>query len=138
MVDAVRPRHLAEPRDARERPDGEALVHEAVVHDDVREAEERHAGAGAERDLPDRARRGATPVEDERDRDRRVQRAQRVVRFEPAAPRAVVRPMNPPQPPMPHAAVQERGPEVHRDGDEDRGRNPERRARDHAHLEGGA
>ena len=128
----------AQPWNARKPAYGEPTVHEAVVHHDVREAKQRHPEPAAERDLAERSRLAAAPVEDQRDRQRRVKHAQGIVCLEPAASRAMVRPVHSPEPAVPDLPVEQCGPEVHHHRDDDRHGYPQRRAGDHGSLGGQA
>lgn len=131
MVDPVRVADPREQRDLSEPPHGQAAMDEAVVEDEVAEAEERHADADAEERLAQRARRSGAAVEDQRDRDGRVQGGEGVVGFEAAAALAMVRAVNRPQHSMPEAAVQHAGPQLHRGGDDEGDRDPDRGGRHH-------
>jgi hypothetical protein len=133
MMNEVSVTDAGEVRDARQLADREAPVHQAVMHDDVREAEDRHADAGAEGDVAEDAGRAEAAVEDERDSDGSVQEGEGVVALEEPAAAPVVRAMNSPESVVPHAAVKERGPALHRCGRRERDDDPDR---DRCHGEG--
>lgn len=139
MMHAMRPDDAANDAEAKQEPHGQAPVAEAVVHDEVPEAEGAHAEAGAERELARDARGRDAAPHDERDRRGHVEEGERVVRLEPRAFRAgrVVGAMNRPEPPVPDRAVEERCPQLHAKRDDQRRRRPDERVpqRRRAHAE---
>lgn len=126
VVLEVRVAHAREVREARERGDGEPSVNEPVVHDEVRDAERRHADADAEDDLAKHPDVGTASVQDRDDRDRRVQHRERVVRLEAPASRPVMRTVHAPEDRVPCAPVEQRRPELHRHRHHDGRRSPYR------------
>ena len=124
VVRAMGPGHVAEVAQPQQELHRQASVNQAIVNDRVRRAEDGHADAGAERELPGESGRCTAAVHHERDGDRGVQHAQGVVPLEPPAARDVVRAVDAPQPRVPDAPVQERRPELHGDGDHRRDGQP--------------
>jgi hypothetical protein len=131
-VDRVSVADPTQPGDARERRDGEAAVHEAVVHDDVREPERRHPRADAEHHRRNPAMEVAAQ-HDERCGDRSVGRGERVVCLEAPLAAPVVGAMNAPERMVPHAPVEHARPRFHQRGDEQRDRDTERDERERRH-----
>jgi hypothetical protein len=129
VVDPVGARNPAEVPEANEKPHRETPVNEAIVDHEIRDPEEAHADPGAEGCLAQHAGCALASDEDEGDRKRRVEDGERVVRLEPGPTwlRRVVRAVHGPEPRVPHASVEERRPEIHRDGDHDGDRNPDER-----------
>jgi hypothetical protein len=132
MMDPMGADDGAETAKSKKRRQRHPPVDEAVVYDEVRNAERAHPDAGAERGLPGDARRAAASEENERDCDGSVENGQRVIRFESCTvpPRLVVRSMNVPKPRVPDAAMEKRGPEIHGNGNDSRDRGPYGRMND--------
>jgi hypothetical protein len=129
----------AQIRHAAKKSYGKPRMHQTIVDDDVGDPEGRHADADAEEDLAPGSLGPGAAVENERDRDRRVQHAERVVALEAPGARDVMGAVNGPQRAVPHGAVEEGGPEVHRDGDRGGHRAPDERMLDgsaHGDLRG--
>jgi hypothetical protein len=126
--------HALQPLQPGEEAHRQAAVHEAVVHDDVREPEGGHARPG-----PDGNRCGQPPQvaaeHDEPGREWRVGRGEHVVELEAASPASVVRAMNSPQRTVPDASVEEARPGLHRECDDQRDGHADRDARDGRHEE---
>jgi hypothetical protein len=125
MLEVGGPNALEE-GDLREAGDRKATVDEAVVDDEVGDAEQGHADAGAEADVADHAGRAQAAVQDEGDGDGGVERREEVVALEAAGAPAVVGAVNPPEGVVPHAAVEERRPELHGGGHREGDRYPDR------------
>ncbi len=109
--------------EAEEESDGQATMHETVVHDDVADRERRHADADPERDVV-RASGRAAP-DHERDRDGRMEQRERVVPLEAPDARLVMRGMHAPQRAVPETSMEEARPEIHGERDDDGDGNPE-------------
>jgi hypothetical protein len=131
-VSVADPPHRVEAKEERDR---QPPVHQAVVHDDVGEAEGRHAGADPDRHSGGDAVQVATH-HDEDHRDRRVQRRERVVLLEAAAAARVVRAVYGPEPVVPHAAVEQARPRLHQRGDDEGDAGTDRDERGGAELRG--
>ena len=119
MMNAMRRTNATEEAEAREPSDGETTVHEAVVHDDVGDPEERHADA-------DPAKDGAVDAvphaadDDERCRDRGMRDREDVVRFEAAEAKLVMASMQSEEEAVPDASMEEPRPELHERRDDQR------------------
>lgn len=130
VVHSMCVRDTANPRKAREPTDGKSTMHDPVVHQEIREAERGGAETDAEGHFAGRADRTAATVQDERDRERRVEERQSVVQFERALPRTMMRAMDGKENAMPEAAMEKARPEIHQHGDHEGGRPPDDDARD--------
>ena len=128
-MDAMRPYDRAQIGHAQERAHRKPAMHEAIVNDHIRNAEERHSYTTAVRDLAQQRRRGRASVEDEPESNGRMQYRQRVVGFEAPAPRRMVRPVDRPEDPVPHATVKHRRPKIHRGEGHKSRRQPDEGAR---------
>jgi hypothetical protein len=120
VVNPVRPRDPREVRNPLEKANRQPAMDQPVVADEIGEPEERHPETGAQRERTGDAVGRLAPVNDEHDRDWRVQRREHVVRLEGPGPAAMVARVNGPQDPVPDRAVEERGPRLHRDRDDER------------------
>jgi hypothetical protein len=120
VVDQVSAADPLEVRDLPEEAHRQAAVDEPVVDHDVREPEERHAGADADERRAEGARHELAADHDQRGGDRRVHGREHVVGLEPPPPLGVVRPVDAPEPRMPHATVEQSRPGLHGAGDRDR------------------
>jgi hypothetical protein len=127
--------HAAQPADASQEGDREPPVHEAIMHHDVGEAEDGHAGSRADGRSRDEPVHVASD-HDERGGDGGVRRRERVVRLETPLAARMVRPMDAPERPVPHAAVEEARPWLHRGCHDQRERHAEQDVTERAH--GGA
>jgi hypothetical protein len=116
-----------EHRNAKKEADGKSPVRQAIVNQEVRDAEAAHADADAEGELSREAGFAQAALEHECDGERGMRSGKRVVGLEATGPAPVVGGMNVPQPSVPHAPVQEPRPSVHGHGYEDGHRDP------HAH-----
>jgi hypothetical protein len=121
MVHEVRGAHALEVTELGEEPDRESLVDDAVVHDEVGEAEEGHAGAGADHHCAPGARYELAARDDEDHRDRRVESGKDVVSFETAGSRGMMGRVHTPESAMPDATVEQARPGLHRARHHDRG-----------------
>jgi hypothetical protein len=125
MLEVGRPNARKE-GDLRQARDREATVDEAIVDDHVRDAEQGHADAGAEREVADHAGRAGAAVQNQGDRDGGVERREDVIALESAGPLHVVGAVNAPERMVPDPPVKERRPELHGRGHREGDRYPDR------------
>lgn len=129
MMHAVGIDDAADARDTREPANRDATMHEAIVDEEIGETEDRSAEAHPERYLSPDANRAAATVQNERDREGGVENGERVVQLERAVPWQMMRAMDREEHAVPEPAVKETRPQVHEHRHDERGRDPNRPAR---------
>jgi hypothetical protein len=130
MVDEMSRADALEVGELREEADRQSLVHEAVVDDEVGEAEQGHSRSDADQNRADRAVDELAAPDDEPHRDRDVEAREQIVSFESAESRSMMRLVDRPQRAVPDLAVEEACPWLHEAGHHDRAEDAER---DRAH-----
>lgn len=118
VVETMSPTDPTEEPEPEKKPrDGQALVNEPVVDEDVSDPEEGHPHAHADEDGARQTMELAAEDEDPRG-DRGVEHGQRVVPLEAADPWFVVRAVNAPELAMPHPSMEQARPRLHRTRDD--------------------
>ncbi len=134
MMNQVRLAEKANPAPAPELADGESLVHQPIMKQQVSEAKDGHAQAPGEGELSREPWRAPAPPEDESDGDGRMCHREQVIGFPASAPRAsgaMMGAMKDPEPAVPDSSVQEPSPELHENRGGESNEEPEEKEPTH-------
>jgi hypothetical protein len=124
MMHAMSVHDAADARDARDPPHCQPSMDEAVVDEEIGEAERRRANSDTERELAHDADRASASIKNERDRERRVEKRERVVLLEGTRSWPMMRAMDREEEAVPETAMEEPCPKIHQHEYDERRRNP--------------